>query len=134
MIVMQMRAHHEVDFLRSHAGGGEPLEIRQIEHVPKWPPRLDLVVAAARVDQDFLATDLQQPAVNGEPDATGFGLVMMRCKPRPVFGQMRVTEFRKDFAKRISRKICLLDANNGGVTYAEQHLALAISPACAAAW
>jgi hypothetical protein len=55
-------------------------------------------------------------------------------EPRAVLSQMRVVEFREDFAQRVSRKICFLYANNGGITYAEQHLNLAFSPICAATW
>ena len=68
MVVMQVRAHHHVDLFRPRAGGGQPFEIRLVEHVPERPARLDLVVAAAAVDQDFLAADLQQPAMHREPD------------------------------------------------------------------
>ena len=67
MIVMQMRAHHHVDVLRPRAGGGQPLQIRLVEPMPERTAGLVLVVAAAAVDQDGLAADLQQPAMDGEP-------------------------------------------------------------------
>ena len=71
---MQMRAHHHVDFLGPGAGGGEPLEIGLVEHVPERPAGLVLLVAAAGVDQDGLAADLEQPAVHHQPDAAALRL------------------------------------------------------------
>src|SRR6266700_1701712 len=71
--------------------------------------RLDLVVAKAGIDQDFLAADLQQPTMNGEPDLPGLGLIVVGCQPRLVFSHMGVGEFRKDIAERIARKISFLD-------------------------
>jgi hypothetical protein len=118
---MQMRAHHEIDFLGTRAGGGKPIEICHVEHVPEGAPRFDFVVAATRVDQDFLAADLQQPTVNGEPDPACLSLVVMGRKPCPVLGQMCIGEFRKDFPQRISRKVGFLDADNYGIAYVEQH-------------
>ena len=109
MVVMQMRAHHHVDFFRPRAGGREPFEIRQIEHVPERPAGLRLVVAAARVDQDFLAADLQQPAVDGEPDLPGLGLIVVRRQPGLVLGHVGVGEIRKDVPQRIAREIGFLD-------------------------
>ncbi len=35
MIVMQMRAHDDVDFFRLGAGGGQPLQIRLVQHAPR---------------------------------------------------------------------------------------------------
>src|SRR5262249_11467340 len=109
MVVMQVRTHHQINFLGSRAGGCEALKIRNIEHVPEWPAWLDLVVAAARIDQNFLAADLQQPAMHGEPDLSGFRLVMMRREPRFVLRHMRIGEFGKDVPERIAGKIGFLD-------------------------
>ena len=53
--------------LPAGAGGGQPLEIGLVEHVPERPAGLVLVVAAAAVDQDGLAADLQQPAMHRQP-------------------------------------------------------------------
>ena len=123
MIVMQVCAHHEIDFLRSRSGGGKALQVRQIEHVPEWPPGFCFVIAAARVDQDHLAADLQQPAVHGQPDQSCFGLVVMRRQPGLVLGDMRIGEFRKNIPRRIGREIGLLDARDGGIAYGEhRHL------------
>src|SRR5262249_25820576 len=47
MIVVQVCAHHEINFLGPHACGGEPFEIRYIKHVPERPAGFHLVVAAA---------------------------------------------------------------------------------------
>jgi hypothetical protein len=122
MIVMQMGAHHEVDVLGPRSRGGKPLEVGQIEHVPEGTPGLGFVVAAARVDQDLLAADLQQPAVNRQLDQSCIGFIMVRRQPGLVLGHMRVVEFRKNFARRIGRKVCFLDARDDGIAYGEhQH-------------
>ncbi|MFZ0101521.1 MAG: hypothetical protein WAL49_04465, partial [Pseudolabrys sp.] len=90
MVMMQVCAHYQIDFLRPRAGGCKAIKIRNIEHVPERPSGLDLVVAAAGVDQDLLAADLQQPAVDGEPDQSLVSVVVMRRQPRFVFGHVRI--------------------------------------------
>ena len=115
VVVMQMRAHHQVDLLRPCAGGGEPLQVIDVEHVPPRPARLDLVVAAAAVDEDFLAADLQEPAMHAEHDQAFAGIVVMRRQPAFVLGHMRVGEVREDVAQRIAREIGFLDARDGGL-------------------
>ena len=44
MIVMKVRAHHEIDLLGPHAGDREPVEIRLVKVFPKGATRLLLVV------------------------------------------------------------------------------------------
>ncbi len=72
VVVVQMRAHHHVDLLGPRAGGGKALEKGLVEHVPERAAGLVLLVAAAGVDEDFLAADLQQPAMHGQPHGARF--------------------------------------------------------------
>jgi hypothetical protein len=87
--------------------------------VPEGPPRLGFVVAAARVDQDLLAADLQQPAMNRQPDQSCTGFIMVRRQPGLVLGHMPISEFRENIARRIGRKVCFLDARNCGIANSE---------------
>src|SRR6476646_11715482 len=58
VIVMQMSAHHQINLVRPSPCGGEPLEVGLVEHVPERAAGFDLVVAAAGIDEDFLAAHL----------------------------------------------------------------------------
>src|SRR5262245_36872077 len=71
MIVMQVRAHDQVDLVWSRSRCGEPLKKRRVEHIPERARRPRFVVAAARVDQDLLVVDLQQPTVHAQFDEAG---------------------------------------------------------------
>ncbi len=95
MIVMQMRAHHHVDLVRPRARGGEPVEPRRIEHVPPRPHRPRFLIAAAGVDQDFAAIDLQQPAMDAELEFAACRIVVIRREPMAVLGKMRVGQAGK---------------------------------------
>jgi len=119
VIVVQMRAHHQIDLLRQRAGRRQPSEIIDAEHIPPRPARLDLVIAAATVDQDFLAADLQQPAMDAEMDQPALGVVVVRRQPGCMLCHMRVGEFRKNIAQRIAREIGLLDPRDGGFAHFE---------------
>ena len=112
---MQVRAHHQAYFLGPRTGSGQPLEVVDVEHVPERPARLDLVVAAAGVDQDLLAADLQQPAMHAELDLSGIGVVVVRRQPMLVLGQMRIAEVRKNVPQHIVRNVGFLDARDGGL-------------------
>src|SRR6185503_18090326 len=80
------------------------------------PARLVLLIAAARVDQDGLAADLEQPAMHHQPDAAALRFVVMRRQPVLVLGELRVRHFCEDLAQRIARDVGFLDAHDGGFT------------------
>src|SRR3954463_1830323 len=109
MIVMEMRAHHEIDLLGPRAGGGEPLKIRGLEHAPPRPRRAHSVVAAAGVDQDFLFADLQQPAVYAQFDFAARRIVWIGRKPMRVLAMQFIAEVWKELFRIIDRLIGLLD-------------------------
>src|SRR5262245_13599883 len=98
MIVVQVRAHHEIDLRGPHACSRESFEIGHIEHVPERPAGFYLVIAATRVDKNFLATNLQQPAMDREYDLAGCSLVMMRSQPAFMLREQGIGEVRKNVA------------------------------------
>ena len=103
MIVMQVRAHHEVDLLRPRAGRGEPLKPGRVEHAPPRPRRPHAIVAAARVDQDLLPADLKQPAMHAEFDLGGRGIVVIWRQPMRMLLVDLVGEFRKQLLRIVDR-------------------------------
>src|SRR5262249_42681783 len=113
MVVVQVRAHHQADFVRLRAGRGEALEIGRLEHAPPGPRRAHAIVAAAGVDQDLLAADLEQPAVHAELDLAARRLVVARCEPAFMLAQNVVGELRKDFPRIVDREVGFLDAGYG---------------------
>src|SRR5262245_64713820 len=120
MIVVQMRAHHEIDFFGPHACSCKAFEIRHVEHVPERPAGFYLVVAAARVDENSLAADLQEPAMDRKYDLAGRGLVMMRSQPTFVLREQGIGKVRKYVAQEIAWKICLFDARDRGLANFKQ--------------
>jgi hypothetical protein len=119
VVVMQVGAHDEIDLVRPCTGGREAFEVGRVHHVPEWPPGLVLVIAAARVDQDLLLADLQEPAVHAELDQAGFRLVVIGREPRPVLVQNLLAQVGKDLGRRIGRAIDFLDPGDGGSAYVE---------------
>src|SRR5664279_3326394 len=111
---MQMRAHHQVDFVRPRAGSLQPVEPRRVEHVPMRSLWARLVVAAATVDQDLAAVDLQQPAMDAELEQIAGWIVMVRRKPVAVLLEMRVGPFREQITRAVDRQIGFLNAGNRG--------------------
>src|SRR5262245_40369395 len=131
---MKVRAHHEINLFGPHACGRKPLEIRHVEHVPERPAGFYLVIAATRIDKDFLAAHPQQPAVDREYDLAGRSLVMMRGQPAFVLREQSICEVRKDVAEKIARKICLFDTRDGGLANFKQLLSpRTVRPICEAA-
>jgi hypothetical protein len=112
MVVVQVGAHHHVDVLGPRAGAGEPLRIVGVEVGPERPVRLELVVAAAGVDQDVLIPDPQQPAVHAELDQPAVRLVVVRRKPVRVLPVDLVAPLGKDLRRRVGRQIGFLDARH----------------------
>ena len=112
---MQVRAHHQIDFVGPRAGRGEPLEPRRVEHVPCRPQRPRFLVAAAAVDQDLAAVELQQPAMHAQFDLARGRIVVMRAEPVGVLGELRLGHRRENIRYRINRQIGFLDAGDGGV-------------------
>jgi hypothetical protein len=110
MVVVQVRAHDDVDLLRLDADSGQPREVGLVEHVPERTAGLVLLVAAAGVDQDGLAADPQEPRVHGEQDAAALRVVVVRRQPRHVAFELRVGDLRKHLLDRIGRQVGLLDA------------------------
>jgi hypothetical protein len=87
--------------------------------VPPRPRRLGFVVAAAGIDQDFLAADLQQPAMHAEHDRAFAGIIVVWRQPVFVLGHVRVGEVRKNVAQRIVRDVGFLDTRDGGLAQGE---------------
>ena len=115
MIVMQVRAHHQIDLVGPRAGRGEPVEPRRVEHVPRRPQRPGFLVAAAAVDQDLAAVELQQPAVHAELDLARGRIVVVGRQPVRVLGELRLGHRRENIRHRIDRQIGFLDAGDGGL-------------------
>ena len=103
VIVMQVRAHHQVDLVRPRAGGGEPVEIGRVQHAPPRPRRAHAIVAAAGVDQDLLPADLQQPAVHAELDLGRRRIVVAGREPVRMLVADRVGEFGKQLLRVVDR-------------------------------
>jgi hypothetical protein len=134
VIVMKVRAHDVIDLLRPRTRRGKPLQPGNIEHVPERPRRLDLVVAAAAVDQDVLTTDLHEPAVDAELYEAAGRIIVARRKPCGVLGEDMLVEFGKNIARTIGRAIGLFDAGNVRLADREHSHGLApIAPTCAMA-
>jgi hypothetical protein len=87
--------------------------------VPPRPRRLGFVVAAAGIDQDFLAADLQQPAMHAEHDRAFAGIIVVWRQPVFVLGHVRVGEVRKNVAQRIVRDVGFLDARDSDLAQGE---------------
>ena len=66
VVDMQMGAHHHVDLVGLDAGRLQPRQVGRLHQMPFGPVRPGLVVADAGVDQDALAADRQQPAMDAE--------------------------------------------------------------------
>ena len=106
---MQMRAHDHVNFVGPCARRREAVEPRFVEHIPVRAGRPRLVIAAAAVDQNLLAVDLEQPAMDAELDLLAGDFVVVRRQPVPMLLQVGFREFRKDVGDRIDRQIGFLD-------------------------
>src|SRR5215831_5035460 len=115
VIVMEMRTHHVVDVLRPRASGGEAFEVGCIEHVPERPRRPRPVVAAAAVDENALAADLQQPAVHAELDEVLLGVIVMRRHPMGVLRGDPGVVFGENVARAVHRQISLLNTRDAGL-------------------
>jgi hypothetical protein len=59
-------------------------------HGPPRPQRPRFLIAAAAVDQDFAAVELQEPAVNAELELARMRIVVVRHEPMAVLGEMGV--------------------------------------------
>ena len=99
--MVKVRAHHVLEFVGARSRRRKPLEKWHVKHVPEGPPRLDLAVAAAGVDENFLAADLQQPAMHAELDESRLRIEMARGEPLAVLGENGVRAFGKNVGNAV---------------------------------
>jgi hypothetical protein len=74
VVEVQVGAHDHVDVLGREAGAAEVAEVVGVELVDVGQQLAVLVVAAAGVDQDRLAVELDHPRVDREGHEAGLGI------------------------------------------------------------
>ncbi|HEY6979555.1 MAG TPA: hypothetical protein VH499_01265 [Reyranella sp.] len=116
MIDMQVCAHHHVDLVRLDARRRQTLEIPGLHHVPLRPIGARLVIADTGVDQDTLAADLDQPAMDAElQEARGFVIVIGQ-EPVAMLAHDIGVPGRKELLGLEVELVALLDTGDDGAT------------------